>query len=101
MKLNLSERFAVLQILPKEGNFATLKIVNDLRLVLAPSEADYKEFEIFQEGEVLKWNEKGAEEREIEIGEIATAMIVAALKKLNDDEKLTQGQFTIYEKFND
>lgn len=100
MKLNLNERFAIQQILPQEGNFATLKIINDLKMVVAPSEADWKEFGIHQVGEQLKWNGKGKEEREIEIGEKATDLIVEALKKLNDEEKLTQNQFTIYEKFN-
>jgi len=100
MKLNLNERFAVLQIIPKEGNFATLKVVNNLRLILAPSEAEYKEFGITAEGEMLRWNDKGQEEREIKIGEKATDVIVEALKKLDEDKKLTQSQFSIYEKFN-
>ena len=100
MKLNLNERFAVLQIIPKEGSFATLKIINDLKLALAPTEAEHKEFGIVTEGEMLKWNTKGTEEREIKIGEMATDMIVTALKKLDEEKKLTQSQFTIYEKFN-
>jgi len=100
MQLNLNERFAVLQITPQEGNFATLKVVNDLRMVLSPTEAEFKEFEIHQEGEMLKWNGKGKEEREIKIGEKATDIIVEALKKLDKEKKLTQNQFTIYEKFN-
>ena len=100
MKLNLNERFAVLQIIPQEGNFATLKIVNDLKLVLAPSETEHKEFEITQDSEMLKWNLKGNEEREIKMGEKATDLIAEALKKLDEDAKLTQNQFTIYEKFN-
>jgi len=100
MKLNLNERFAILQIIPQEGSFATLKIINDLKMALAPSEAEHKEFGIAQEGEMLKWNLKGQEEREIKIGEMASDMIVVALKKLDEDKKLTQNQFTIYEKFN-
>lgn len=99
MKLNLNERFAVLQIIPQEGSFATLKITNDLKMALAPSEAEHKEFEITTEGEMLKWNVKGTEDREIKIGEMATDMIVTALKKLDGEKKLTQSQFSIYEKF--
>jgi len=100
MQLKLSERFVILQIIPQEGSFATLKIVNDLRLVLSPSEAEFKEFEITQDGDMLKWNSKGEEEKEIAIGEKATDVIVEALKKLDEDKKLTQSQFSIYEKFN-
>ena len=100
MQLKLSKRFVILQIIPQEGSFATLKIVNDLRLVLSPSEAEFKEFEITQDGDMLKWNSKGEEEKEIAIGEKATDVIVEALKKLDEDKKLTQSQFSIYEKFN-
>ena len=99
MQLKLSERFVILQIIPEEGSFATLKIVNDLRLVLSPSEAEFKEFEITQEGDMLKWNLKGEEEKEIAIGEKAADVIVDALKKLDKDKKLTQKHFTVYEKF--
>ena len=42
MKLNLNERFAVLQIIPQEGNFATLRVVRKLQEDLSFSEEDFE-----------------------------------------------------------
>ena len=99
MKLNIAERFMVLGMLPKESNFTTLKIVRQLQESLSLTEAEFKEFDIKQEGQQIKWNNKGIEEREIDIGEKATDIIVEALKKLNDNNKLTSQHFSLYEKF--
>lgn len=99
MKLSLFERFTIQNILPQEGSFLTLKILNSLKLSLAPSEEEIKEFEIKPEGNLLTWNKKGKEEKEIEIGEKATDLIVDALKDLDKKAKLTNEHFSIYEKF--
>lgn len=99
MKLNLIERFTIQKILPSEGNFLTLKILNSLRMSLALSEDEIKEFEIVQDGGKISWNEKGLEERELDIGEKATDLIVTALKELNEKKKLTNEHFSLYEKF--
>lgn len=42
IKLNLSERITLLQILPKEGDFSTLKIFRELQGDIGLSEEDYK-----------------------------------------------------------
>lgn len=99
MKLNLLERIMIQNILPKEANFATLKIMNNLRQSVAPSEEEYKEFEIKQVNDRIMWNALGNEPREIEIGEKASDIIKDALKELDKDKKLTQDLFTLYEKF--
>lgn len=99
MKLNVLERITALGILPEAGNFATLRIMNDLRLALGLTEAEFKEFEIKQVDDQMSWNPKGAEEREVKVGEKATDILVEALKKLDKDEKLTNQQYTLYEKF--
>ena len=99
MKLNVLERLTLLQILPKESNFATLMIVKNLTSSLGLSEADYKEFEVKQEESQIIWNQKGNEEREIKIGEKATDIIIESLKKLDEEKKLTEQHFSLYEKF--
>ena len=99
MKLNLMERLVVLQILPQEGNFATLKIVRKLQETLSPSEEEFKEFEIKQDGDQVRWNPKGLEEREIELGDKAKEIVAEALKKLDKDNKLTPQLMLVYEKF--
>jgi len=99
MKLNVFERLMLIPILPAEGDFVTLKIVKDLKDVVALSEADFDEFEIKQKGEQVSWNLKGNEEREIVIGEKATDIVIDSLKKLDKEKKLTERHFTLYEKF--
>ena len=99
MKLNVMERLTLLSILPKEGNFVTLKVLRSLTSNLGLSESELKEFDVKQNDQQVTWNEKGNEEREIEIGEKATDIIVEALKKLDDEKKLTEQHFSVYEKF--
>lgn len=100
MKLNLPERFETLRLLPDKGNFATLKIVENMKLSLAPSEDEFKHFEIVQTGDQIVWNSiKGLEDVDISIGEKATDIIVDALKKLDETGNLTEPCMSIYEKF--
>ena len=99
MKLNLLERLMIQSILPKEANFVTLKIMNNLRQSVAPSEEEYKEFEIKQINDRIIWNVLGNEPKEIEIGEKASDVIKDALKELDKEKKLTQDLFTLFEKF--
>jgi len=98
-KLTMVERFAVLSALPKEGSYATLRVLRDLQHQLAPSEEESKEMELKQEGERVKMNSKAGEERDLDIGERGEDLIFRALQELNRNEKLQEHQFGIYEKF--
>jgi len=100
MELNIVERMILIQILPREGDFVTLKIVRDLQGVVGFSEEEYKEFELREvENGTYAWNSKGNLPKEIPIGEKATDIIVDALKKLNNEKKLTEHMVSLYEKF--
>lgn len=100
MKLNLPERFETLRLLPEHGNFATLKIISDMRTNLAPSEAETKKFCIQQQGDQILWDSaKGLEEVEIPIGEKATDIIVAALKEMDKSKTMGVQHMSLYEKF--
>ena len=99
MKLTVFERMMLLPILPKESNFVTLRIIRTLTESVGLNEKEFKEFGVVQEGDQIKWNPKGNEEREIEIGEKATDIIIEALKKLDKDDKLTGQHISLYEKF--
>ena len=75
MKLNVLERIIALGLLPEEGNYATLGIIQDLKKALSLTESEYKEFEVAQKGDQLTWNEKGREEREVKVGEKAADIL--------------------------
>jgi len=99
-KLNLGERFSLLGILPREGNFATLKVVRKLRESLSLTEEEMKEYSVKQIGEQLSWDPAKAEEtKEIDFNEFAEEMVKSKLKDLNEKNQLKAEHFTLYEKF--
>lgn len=103
VKLGLFDRLVCLALLPAEGSYATLKIVRDMQMELAPSEEESKLAGITPNlltggtEATLGWDK--VEEKEIVFGDIAKGIIVAALEKLDAEEKLTQQHYTLYEKF--
>jgi hypothetical protein len=99
MKLSLYERLMLLGMLPREGNYVTLKVLNNLKLSLAPTEEEIKEWGIVvnMEKNQTTWAING--ETEIPIGEKATDIIVAAIKKLDRENKLPMEAMGLYEKF--
>jgi hypothetical protein len=127
MKLNVVERLALLETLPKEGNFVTLKLVRKLRESLSFSEAEVKEIEFNLNWKCPKCNketssaeapkcecgsymtstggmtwdaQKGSQTlKEIHMGEKMLSMCVTALKKLDSENKLNESYFSLYEKF--
>ena len=99
MELRIVERYNLLGILPLEGDFTTLKIVRELRESLSYSEEEHKNHNFRQEGTMVLWDNDTGETKDIQIGEKASDIIVDALKKLNDDKKLRDEHFTLYEKF--
>jgi len=46
VQLNLSERLMIIEILPREGNIISLRLVHDLKQKLSPSQEEIKEWEI-------------------------------------------------------
>jgi hypothetical protein len=99
MELKLVERLMLLKSLPKEGSFATLKIVQDLKLRLALTEDEFKEMEVKEADGNISWNPEKDIPREIVIGEKATDICVMSLKKLDRDGELTEQHMSLYEKF--
>ena len=101
MQLTVMERFRLLEILPGQGNFATLKIVHQLKMALAPSEQELKAFGITEDPARpgLLTVERPQAVADIPIGEKATDLIVATLKKLSKEEKLSLADLSLWEKF--
>ena len=103
VKLGLFDRLVCLALLPAEGSYATLKIVRELQMELAPDEEESKAAGVIDDlltGGVqatLGWDK--VKDKEIVFGDIAKGMIVAALIKLDKEEKLTQQHVSLYEKF--
>lgn len=98
MNLSVLERLVLLVALPKQGDYATLKILMNLRLSLSFTEEEIKEWGITSDPETgTSWEKNG--EAEIPIGEKATDIIVDAFKKLDREKKLAPEMIDTYEKF--
>ena len=97
MKLSVLERLTLLNILPKEGDITTLKIVRKLKDDLSFTEEEHGILNFQQTEERLVWNEMG--DKEIEIGEKATDVIVDAFKSLNRQGKLHIDYVDVYDRF--
>jgi hypothetical protein len=99
MLLNTFDRLILLNIMPKEGDITTLKIIRKLKDDLSFSEEEHTALQFKNEGGNIMWKEDADIQKEIEIGEKATDIIADALKALNKAKKLTEAHIPIYERF--
>jgi hypothetical protein len=97
VNLSVYERLVLLNILPKEGDYLTLKTVREAKEALA-FDSDAEELGVTQTEQGVKCNDWNAE-RVIELSPRAVAVIVDVLTRLNKHEKLAEDQLSVYEKF--
>ena len=98
-EMTVLERLVLLSILPKEGDFTTLKLVRKLRENLSFDEGEHEKLKFVQDGDQVRWNETALEPKHVAIGEKMRDVIIGALKKLDDEKKLREDHFSLYEKF--
>ena len=99
MELTVLERLVLSNVLPKEGNFTTLRLVRKLREALSFDELEHKKLGFIQDGDQVRWNESAKLVKGFTIGEKMMDLISATLKKLDKEEKLRDEHFSLYEKF--
>jgi hypothetical protein len=100
MQMNLSERYAVLQILPQKGDFIMLLAIDELAKSLAPTEKEVKDWGIvFHPDNSITWDASKAKEADISIRKHGMSIVCTALKGLNDKKELTANLITVYSKF--
>ncbi len=104
MKFTVLERFVLSSILPAEESFATLKLVRKAKENLSFNDIENQKLKIRQDGEQVIWDQQAAIEidknaAEVELGDTVTQLIVDALKKLDEEKKLKDEHFSLFEKF--
>jgi hypothetical protein len=99
MELTVMERLVLLNLLPREGNFKTLKLLRELRESLSFDELENKRLNFQQVGEQVMWDKEADNVRDIKVGDLMTELIVETLKELDKKKTLKEEQFTLYEKF--
>ena len=105
-KLSLKDRIALLNILPREGNVVTLRIIRDLQGALGFSEAEISDYAIAVthvgagKGFRTSWNAQGNKAvKSVKIGVNAESVIVEKLKELSDKKLLPLDLLDLYERF--
>ena len=96
MKLN---GMMLLNILPPEGSITVMKLLRVLREDLSFNEKEHAALQFKQENDMIQWKQDADVVKDVKIGEIMTELIKKELKKLNDEEKLTDAHIDLYEKF--
>ena len=103
MKLSVVERVLLGGILSTyQGSFTNLKLVREGREALSFNEEENRLLEFNLTDDNISWNPMAAlqfQDVEIELGDNITSIIKDMLLKLNEEEKLTEQHFSIYEKF--
>lgn len=100
MQLSVIERIHLLSLLPPaEGDLLTLRITRRLREALSFTEEEHELYQFKQEGTTTKWDGKVEQNREVEIGEKAKAVIVKALEAAGAKGLLQEVFVPLYDKF--
>lgn len=105
-KLSLKDRGNLLDLLPREGNIVTLRIIRELQDKLGFSEAEIADYQITlaELGTSGKfrttWNENGAKAIKcVKIGPQAEKIIVERLESLSEKRMLPIQWLDLYERF--
>ncbi len=101
-ELGVADRIQLLDILPREGDSITIKVIHDLRtgkagLGFSEEELDLLKFE--RVDGFTKWQRLGDRPKKVEIGNVAHEIITATLRSLEAAKKLTEGLLHVYQLF--
>lgn len=105
MELDIFERVVLLDLLPKQADYTTLKVIQELRMALSFTEEEHARWQPRLEGEMLRWegkDKKGNEipvVAEIAIGSRARRIIEDELVERDKQGTLHQDHMSLYEKF--
>jgi hypothetical protein len=97
MLLSIKERILLLNLLPQESNFTTLKIIRKAEDDLGFSEEDVKKYKVTVKDGKINW--EGGEDKNIDVGEKLNSIITESLKRLDESKKLTKDHLSLCEKF--
>ena len=101
MKLNIQERLTLVNLVPEKGNFITMSIVDGLRLILYPSEAEVKKFDLKQDDRLLTWNEEGSKKTEVKVSDSQIDFLMDQLEKKSIANELDFLQYSVYKRLKD
>ena len=100
MKFEVEDRLVILNVLPKEGDIVTVRLLRDLALKIGFTAKEQEDYKIvtLENGQV-KWDLLKAKAKEIELLDPEKKAITEALEEFNKQKKLNFGQIKLYEVF--
>ena len=104
MDFNITDRFALLNILPMQGSIVTLRLVQELKMSLSFSEEEIEKWKInnklIEGGAIVTWDEDFTNEtKDIKIGKATATVIKQILTRLSNQSQLRFDAIPLYEKF--
>ncbi len=100
MKLAVTERMVLINVLPQEGDVVTLKVIRDLQSALGFSEEEIAELDHGTvDGKIGKDVDEKVPSKEVSIGAKAFEIITGALRRLSDSGELHISWLPVYERF--
>jgi len=106
MKLEVHERILLLELLPKEGDYAGLKAIRRAKEMISFSPEEQKFYEMKNIPSAsgvpqVQWNVAKAAEKikDVPIDEYITHLFRDALARLSREGKLKEDHISLYEKF--
>lgn len=99
MLLTVKERLLLLNILPSESGYITLKVIRAQQDLLSFSDEELQRLGVKREGDMYTWDEGVDEPVDIEISESARDIIKQALRQLDSGGQLKMEFLPLYEHF--
>lgn len=99
MLLNVKQRLLLMNILPGESDYITLKVIREQQDRLGFSDEELIRLKVERDGDMYRWDEAADEPVDIEIGESARGVIKMALRRLDQEGRLKAEFLPLYEHF--
>ena len=102
MLLEVNERLALLELLPREGDYASIKTLSRAREMISFTPEENIELKFESKGNnILVWDVEAGEKlvRDIPIDEWTSNTIREILINLSNEKALTDMQYSLYVKF--
>jgi len=100
MLLRIEDRLILMNVLPVEENYTTLKLIQELRSALGFSEEELEEFGLVLEEGTYHWKpEANSATKDVPVGERAFDTIKLAFQKLDAQKRIQPALMPLYEHF--
>lgn len=99
-QLTLSERLQIIEILPREGNIISLRLIHDLKQKLSPSQKEIKDYKItvIAQGQI-QFSAKANIPKKMTFVPAEVELIRKQLTDLSNQNKLSVDMIGIYDIF--